>query len=185
LIAKPGLTKWKSRSSVGAGFVAGLFEVARQRTGVERAVACCAQAGFGRTAMMRPTQARLADGRRDRVVRGGRRAERARRSSGWRLPAGCVPGTFSVLGYALMTCRTLGEAIEVAPHFRRLVFDIGYSEMRFRPSTRKKRGWAGTWYLTHCPIAAVWPKSLIASWYPLRTLDGRRGAAVERGALPA
>lgn len=40
------------------------------------------------------------------------------------------PATFSALGYALMTCATLGDAIGLAPHFRQLVFDLGYSTMR-------------------------------------------------------
>jgi AraC-like DNA-binding protein len=38
------------------------------------------------------------------------------------------PATFNVLGYALMTCRTLGEALNLVPHYRQLVLDEGYSE---------------------------------------------------------
>jgi len=38
------------------------------------------------------------------------------------------PGTYSTLGYALMTCDTLADAIALVPHYRRLVFDYGYSD---------------------------------------------------------
>ena len=38
------------------------------------------------------------------------------------------PGTYSMLGYALMTCDTLADAIALVPRYRRLVFDYGYSE---------------------------------------------------------
>jgi hypothetical protein len=172
--------KVEARSSVGAGFVAGLFEAA-SRTGVERA-ALLRQAGLGggddaaeqarlpMSAVIALFDAAVVLSGRDDI--GLEFARRVR------------PGTFSVLGYALMTCRTLGEAIEVAPHFRRLVFDIGYSEMRFVQNEEEARlGWqVVSNALPYCRSLA---ESLIASWYHFGTLDGRRGAAVERSAFPA
>mgnify|MGYP000945699023 CR=1 FL=1 len=74
------------------------------------------------------------------------------------------PGTFHVLGYALMTCKTIGEAIELVPHYRRLVFDIGYSEMQFRSTADEAQlGWeVVSKALPYCPSLA---ESLIAAWY--------------------
>ena len=160
----------QSKSSVGAGYVAGLIEVA-------------ASAGVARESLLRAagltdiesanTQARwpMADvialfeaavaltGREDLGLAFARRVR---------------PGTFNVLGYALMTCRTLGEAIEVAQHFRRLVFDIGYSEMRFEINDQEARlGWhVVSQALPYCRSLA---ESLIASW----THFGRWMAGVE------
>jgi AraC-like DNA-binding protein len=162
--------KVEARSSVGAGFVAGLFEAA-SRTGVERA-ALLRQAGLGggddaaeqarlpMSAVIALFEAAVVLSGRDDI--GLEFARRVR------------PGTFSVLGYALMTCRTLGEAIEVAPHFRRLVFDIGYSEMRFVQNEEEARlGWqVVSDALPYCRSLA---ESLIASWYHF----GRWMAGVE------
>ena len=74
------------------------------------------------------------------------------------------PGTFHVLGYALMTCKTIGEAIALVPHYRRLVFDIGYSEMKFVSTEDDARlGWqVVSKALPYCPSLA---ESLIAAWY--------------------
>jgi AraC-like DNA-binding protein len=74
------------------------------------------------------------------------------------------PGTFSVLGYALMTCRTLGEAISLVPNYRRLVFDIGYSETRFIVADREARL---SWHVVSAtlPYCSSLAESLIASWY--------------------
>ncbi|MBP6357305.1 MAG: AraC family transcriptional regulator [Burkholderiaceae bacterium] len=160
----------EARSSVGAGFVAGLFEAA-SRTGVERA-ALLRQAGLGggddaaeqarlpMSAVIALFDAAVVLSGRDDI--GLEFARRVR------------PGTFSVLGYALMTCRTLGEAIEVAPHFRRLVFDIGYSEMRFVQNEEEARlGWhVVSNALPYCRSLA---EALIASWYHF----GRWMAGVE------
>lgn len=148
-----------SKSSVGAGYVAGLIEVA-VGAGVSRDALLLA-AGLRDPGGAHP-QARwpMADvialfeaavaltGRDDLGLEFARRVR---------------PGTFNVLGYALMTCRTLGEAIDVAPHFRRLVFDIGYSEMRFVTKEGEARlGWhVVSQALPYCRSLA---ESLIASW---------------------
>ena len=160
----------EANSSVGAGFVAGLFE-AVSRAGVER-TALLRHAGLADSGEA-PGQARLPMAEvialfEAAVVLTGRDdigLEFARRVR---------PGTFNVLGYALMTCRTLGEAIEVAPHFRRLVFDIGYSEMRFVQNEGEARlGWrVVSDALPYCRSLA---ESLIASWYHF----GRWMAGVE------
>ncbi len=74
------------------------------------------------------------------------------------------PGTFHVLGYALMTCKTLAEAIALVPLYRRLVFDIGYSETRFENRLGQARfGWHVL--SSRLPYCASLAESLIASWY--------------------
>jgi AraC-like DNA-binding protein len=149
----------ESKSSVGAGYVAGLIEVAAN-SGVGREALLRAagltdiesahpQARWPMSAVIALFEAAVALTRREDL--GLEFARRVR------------PGTFNVLGYALMTCRTLGEAIEVAPHFRRLVFDIGYSEMRFVLKDHEARlGWhVVSSALPYCRSLA---ESLIASW---------------------
>ena len=68
----------------------------------------------------------------------------------------------------------LGEAIEVAPHYRRLVFDIGYSEMRFVQTEQQARL---SWHVVSqaLPYCRSLAESLIASWYHF----GRWMAGVE------
>ncbi len=159
-----------SKSSVGAGYVAGLIEVAAL-AGVERdallhradlrdPLGAQPQARWPMADVIALFEAAVAlTGREDLGLAFARRVR---------------PGTFNVLGYALMTCRTLGEAIEVAPHFRRLVFDIGYSEMRFVVNDQEARlGWhVVSRALPYCRSLA---ESLIASW----THFGRWMAGVE------
>lgn len=91
-------------------------------------------------------------GRRDLALEFGRQAR---------------PDTFDVLGYALMSCRNLGEAIGLVPLYRRVVFDDGYSETGFRVDgdiatlawlVRQDAARAG---LPYEPLLA---ESLIASW---------------------
>jgi AraC-like DNA-binding protein len=160
----------ESKSSVGSGYVAGLLEVA-------------ARAGVGRAALLR--QAGLADLEGDHpqvrlpmadviALFEAATVLTRRDDLGLEFARRVRPGTFNVLGYALMTCKTLGEAIEVAPHFRRLVFDIGYSEMRFVLNEQEARlGWhVVSQALPYCRSLA---ESLIASWYHF----GRWMAGVE------
>jgi AraC-like DNA-binding protein len=73
-----------------------------------------------------------------------------------------------------MTCKTLGDAIALVPHYRRLVFDIGYSEMRFvRHDDQARLSWhVMSASLPYCNSLA---ESLIASWYQF----GRWMAGVE------
>ncbi len=76
------------------------------------------------------------------------------------------PATFSVLGYALMTCSTLGEAIELVPHYRQLVFDTGYSETRFqRDGDRAELTWHVLADSPSLPYSPVLAETLLASWY--------------------
>ncbi len=74
------------------------------------------------------------------------------------------PATFSVLGYALMTCSTLGEAIALLPHYRRLVFDVGYSETAFATEGEEARL---SWHVladSGLPYSEVLAEALLASW---------------------
>lgn len=148
-----------SKSSVGAGYVAGLIEVA-------------ALAGVGRDALLQQAGLRDPHGAHPQArwpmadviaLFEAAVALTGREDLGLAFARRVRPGTFNVLGYALMTCRTLGEAIDVAPHFRRLVFDIGYSEMRFGVNDQEARlGWhVVSRDLPYCRSLA---ESLIASW---------------------
>lgn len=157
-------------STVGAGFYGGLLDVA-QRLGVERAT-LLQRAGLGADTPQ-DTAARLpvAD-----VVALFEAAQRlsARRDIGLEFATQVRPGTFHVLGYALMTCRTLGEALALVPHYRRLVFDIGYSEMRLHEHGDEV---VLAWHVLQ-PQAAYSPvlaEALIASWF----VFGRWMAGVE------
>ncbi len=149
-----------STSSVGAGFITGLIQVT-ELAGVQRSE-LMQRAGLDATGEMGPharlpmadviamfqAAAALTD-RDDLGLEFGRRVR---------------PGTFNVLGYALMTCKTLGEAISLVPHYRRLVFDIGYSEMRFVVTDQDARlGWHVV--SSALPYCASLAESLIAGWY--------------------
>ena len=80
------------------------------------------------------------------------------------------PDTFDALGYALMSCRNLGEAIALLPLYRRVVFDAGYSETAFRVSEDSARlAWVVLPPATpdgpaYCELLA---ESLVASWFKL------------------
>lgn len=155
-----------SSLSVGVAYARRLFEVV-ERFGLPRAALL-------RHARVAPAdweaaQARLAladlvalfesaltlTGRRDLGLEFGRQAR---------------PGTFDVLGYALMSCRNLGEAIALVPHYRRLIFESGYSETRFGVDGGSvKFAWvvlpaATQAGLPYCDLLA---ESLIASWLGL------------------
>lgn len=170
-------------STVGAGFYGGLFDCL-QRMGVERS-ALLQRAGLsGDTAADASLRLPVAD-----VVALFEAAQQlsGRRDIGLEFATQVRPGTFHVLGYALMTCRTLGEAIALVPHFRRLVFDIGYSEMRMDAQGDTA---VLEWHVLQPQLAysAVLAEALIASWYtfgrwmagvelPLRQVTFRHGAA--------
>jgi hypothetical protein len=80
------------------------------------------------------------------------------------------PDTFEVLGYALMTCRNLGEAISLVPRYRHVVFDAGYSETRLaREGNALKFSWVILPEASEAglPYSDVLAESLIASWYGL------------------
>ena len=147
-------------SSVGAGYVAGLIE-AVARAGIDRATLMRASGLDPQDDEPSASRLPMAD-----VIALFEAATRltGRDDIGLEFARRVRPGTFNVLGYALMTCRTLGEAIEVAPHYRRLVFDIGYSEMRFVQTERQARL---SWHVVSnaLPYCRSLAESLIASWY--------------------
>ena len=74
------------------------------------------------------------------------------------------PGTYSTLGYALMTCDTLADAIALVPHYRRLVFDYGYSDTALTlVGDQVEFAWlvqAGT-----LPYCAPLAEATLAGWY--------------------
>lgn len=80
------------------------------------------------------------------------------------------PDTFDALGYALMSCRDLGEAIALLPLYRRVVFDAGYSETAFSVGQDSARlAWvvlprAAADGPAYCELLA---ESLVASWFKL------------------
>lgn len=170
-------------STVGAGFYGGLLEAA-QRLGVPRA-ALLQRAGLVSELAADPlSRLPVAD-----VVALFEAAQHlsARRDIGLEFAAQVRPGTFHVLGYALMTCRTLGEALALVPHYRRLVFDIGYSEMRL---SEQGAHVVLEWHVLQPQTAysPVLAEALIASWYsfgrwmagvelPLRRVSFRHGAS--------
>ena len=152
--------------SVGAGYARRLCDLV-ERFGLPAAVLRKhAAAGLG---SWEPTQARIPlpallalfqsaltlTGRRDLGLEFGRQVR---------------PDTFDVLGYALMTCRNLGEAIGLVPLYRRVVFDSGYSETQFsREGNDVKLAWVIVPEATRAglPYSELLAESLIASWYGL------------------
>ena len=75
------------------------------------------------------------------------------------------PDAFDALGYALMTCRDLGEAIALVPLYGRVMFDPGYSETRFSVEDSHARlAWV---VLPAAPYSELLAESLIASWFKL------------------
>lgn len=147
-------------STVGAGFIGGLLDTS-QRLGVARA-AVLQRAGLGPdTPLDASTRWPVGD-----VVALFDAAQQltGRRDIGLEFAAQVRPGTFHVLGYALMTCRTLGEALALVPHYRRLVFDIGYSEMRMAQQGDHA---VLEWHVLQPQLAysPVLAEALIASWF--------------------
>ena len=149
--------------SVGAGYARRLCELV-ERYGLPRQ-ALLRRAGPGLSGWD-PAQARIPltalvalfraalvlTGRRDLGLEFGRQVR---------------PDTFDVLGYALMTCRNLGEAIGLVPLYRRVVFDAGYSETRI---TRQRDAVMLSWVVlpeatrAGLPYNELLAESLIASW---------------------
>lgn len=78
------------------------------------------------------------------------------------------PDTFGVLGYALMTCRNLGEAIGLVPLYRLVVFDSGYSETRLGvEGDNVKLAWVVLPEATQAglPYCDLLTESLLSSWF--------------------
>ncbi len=158
--ANSGGSGMESMSTVGAGFVAGLVQ-AVSRVGISRS-ALLGRAGLTQGVLDNPGArlpvadvVALFDAAMTMSGRGDIALEFARHVR---------PGTFHALGYALMTCKTLGEAIALVPHYRRLVFDIGYSEMRV---TSHGQDVGLGWHVLQGAHAysATLAEALIASWY--------------------
>ncbi|MBI2383360.1 MAG: AraC family transcriptional regulator [Gammaproteobacteria bacterium] len=146
--------------SAAAAYAQGLIEVAA-KAGIPRAD-LLARAGLPERALAAPTNripmvqlialfeaAAGLGGRPDIGLEFGRRVQ---------------PGTYSALGYALMTCRTLGDAIALVPHYRRLVFDYGYSETGVRIDGD---GVELAWVLVPSPLpyCVSLSESVIAGWF--------------------
>jgi len=146
--------------TAGSAYALGLLDVAAQ-CGVDRQ-ALLARAGLA-APDWQPLPARLPmaklialfeaavelSGRRDIGLEFGRRVR---------------PGTYNVLGYAMMTCRTLGEAVALVPHYRRLVFDQGYCETRFELGEKLV---TLSWHVLPgaLPYCASLAESLLSGWY--------------------
>lgn len=152
--------------SVGAGYARRLCELV-ERFGLPRAAllrhAAPALAGW------EPTQARIPLAALVALFQSALRLT-GRRDLGLEFGRQVRPDTFDVLGYALMTCRNLGEAIALVPLYRRVVFDSGYSETHIaREGNAVKLAWvvlpqATQGGLPYCELLA---ESLIASWFGL------------------
>lgn len=152
--------------SVGAGYARRLFDLV-ERFGLPREA--LRRHAAARLDGWEPSQARIPlpallalfqsaltlTGRRDLGLEFGRQVR---------------PDTFDVLGYALMTCRNLGEAIGLVPLYRRVVFDPGYSETRIsREGGNVKLAWVVLPEAARAglPYGELLAESLIASWYGL------------------
>lgn len=152
--------------SVGAGYARRLCELV-ERFGLPRAALL--KHAAARLEGWEPAQARIPlpalvalfqsaealTGRRDLGLEFGRQVR---------------PDTFDVLGYALMTCRNLGEAIGLVPLYRRVVFDSGYSETRISEhGAMVKLAWVVLPEATRAglPYDELLAESLIASWVGL------------------
>lgn len=151
---------------VGVGYARRLFEL------VERF-------GLPRTALLHHAAPRLAgwDPAQPRIpltalvaLFGAAQRLTGRRDLGLEFGRQVRPDTFDVLGYALMTCRNLGEAIALVPLYRRIVFDAGYSETRLgREGDAVRLSWVILPEATQAglPYSELLTESLIASWYGL------------------
>lgn len=155
-----------SSLGVGAGYARRLFDVV-ERFGLPRGAllrhAAAGLGGWEPTAARIPLTALVALFRSAMTLTG-------RRDLGLEFGRQVRPDTFDVLGYALMTCRNLGEAIGLVPLYRRVVFDSGYSETHIgRDGDLVKLSWvmlpeASRAGLPYCDLLA---ESLIASWFGL------------------
>ncbi len=147
-------------STVGAAFYGGVLETA-QRLGVPRP-ALLQRAGLANDLAL-GSSARLPVADVVALFEAAQDLTR-RRDVGLEFAAQVRPGTFHALGYALMSCQTLGEALALVPHYRRLVFDIGYSEMRM---TVQGEHAVLEWHVLQPQLAysPVLAEALIASWF--------------------
>lgn len=152
--------------SVGAGYARRLCDLV-ERFGLPRAALLKhAVSGVG---AWEPGQARIPLASLVALFRSAL-ALTGRRDLGLEFGRQVRPDTFDVLGYALMTCRTLGEAIGLVPLYRRVVFDSGYSETRFSEHDgMAKLAWVVLPEATRAglPYDELLAESLIASWVGL------------------
>ncbi len=153
-----------TKPGVGAGYARRLCDLV-ERFGLPRQVLlrhAAAELGEWDPAQSRiPLPALLALFRSALILTG-------RRDLGLEFGRHVRPDTFDVLGYALMTCRNLGEAIGLVPLYRRVVFDAGYSETRLSEHGGiVKLAWVVLPEATRAglPYDELLAESLIASWY--------------------
>ena len=151
---------------VGAGYARRLCELV-ERFGLPRAAllkhAAAGLGGWDPAQARIPLPALVALFRSAQVLTG-------RRDIGLEFGRQVRPDTFDALGYALMTCRNLGEAVGLVPLYRRVVFDAGYSETRIaRTGVAVKLSWIVLPEATRAglPYSELLAESLVASWYGL------------------
>lgn len=151
---------------VGAGYARRLFDVVEHYSLPRAVLLKHAVAGLGG---WEPSQARIPLPALVALFRSAL-ALTGRRDLGLEFGRQVRPDTFDVLGYALMTCRNLGEAIGLVPLYRRVVFDAGYSETRLSDhGGMVKLAWVVLPEATRggLPYDELLAESLIASWYGL------------------
>jgi len=73
------------------------------------------------------------------------------------------PGTYSALGYAIMNCANLSEALDLIPRYEDVVMEIGCTRIE-RQGDQVKLIW-GTQNNTPCPRALI--DSILSSWMVL------------------
>jgi AraC-like DNA-binding protein len=158
-----GTTIDSNAVSVGAGYARRLCDLV-ERFGLPRAALLKhAAAGLGR---WEPSQPRIPLAALVTLFRSAL-ALTGRRDLGLEFGRQVRPDTFDVLGYALMTCRNLGEAIGLVPLYRRVVFDSGYSETHISEHDGMvKLAWVVLPEATRAglPYDELLAESLIASW---------------------
>ncbi|NLR75376.1 AraC family transcriptional regulator [Leeia aquatica] len=106
------------------------------------------------------------------VVDGFARAADTRLDVGLRFAEHIKPGAFGALGYAAMTCRTLGDVLPLIPRYGKLVFDFGQPiELIQQQADDVTLLWAPEqvapdlpWSTDHPGFRAV-TDSIIGGWY--------------------
>ena len=106
-----------------------------------------------------------------------------RRDIGIELGRQLIPGSFSALGYAAASCKTLGEAIRVIPQYERVILTTGQSVLTV------KGDWVLlSWTTTRKPHSVVLEEVILSSWVALaRTLTSLDSLQIKvrlTGALP-
>ncbi|WP_169577421.1 AraC family transcriptional regulator [Sinimarinibacterium sp. CAU 1509] len=83
------------------------------------------------------------------------------------------PRSFNALGYAAMSCRTLGEAVELIPRYEGVVYDGGTTTLR-REGTRVHLCWAAALPDPAAPSVRPLNEAIVAGWLAYgRWITGR------------